>query len=59
MLITLHHSVSFTEDGVEALLALSHGDMRRVINIAQVALVKRWHLGDIDGIWNRGCGNCV
>lgn len=59
MLITLHHSVSFTEDGVEALLALSHGDMRRVINIAQVALVKRWHLGDIDGVWNRGCGNGV
>ena len=31
-------SVEYTEDGVNALLDLAHGDMRRVINILQVGL---------------------
>ena len=31
-------SVEYTEDGVNALLDLAHGDMRLVINILQVGL---------------------
>ena len=31
-------SVEYTEDGVDALLDLAHGDMRRVINNLQVGL---------------------
>ena len=44
MLFRVIGRVEYTTDGVDALLDLAHGDMRRVINILQVVVKAFCHM---------------